>query len=120
MPGPPPGALSLFEEQIEHSAAELDFYLQYGTERFASRSRTSQPRRVPPAAGAVLEHIARETGGRHPRDRLAQRHLHRRLIEYGAQMQQAGPTRSNHSLHPHDPQVYCERVENVYLDVLRR
>ena len=26
---------SLFEEQIEHEAQELDYYMQYGTERFA-------------------------------------------------------------------------------------
>lgn len=113
---------SLFEEQIEHEAAELEFYLQYGADRWAE-SLTFFPRKEDYKLGPeeYLEHIAAlkkavkvpviaslngiSTGG---------------WVSYAQKVQQAGADgiELNVYLIPTDPRVDGVRVEQVYLDVL--
>ena len=114
---------SLFEEQIEHEADELEFYLHHGTERFAE-SLTYFPdlgdyrlgaedyldhvRKVKEAVGipiiASLNGIS--TGG---------------WIRYAEEVQQAGADAIELNVYyiPTDPALNSQRVEQVYLDVLK-
>jgi dihydroorotate dehydrogenase (fumarate) len=114
---------SLFEEQIEHEARELDYYLQYGAERFAE-SLTYFPEAEEYKLGpeAYLDHIRKakkavdipviaslngvSTGG---------------WISCARMMQQAGADGIELNVYyiPTDPKVTPEQVENVYLDVLK-
>jgi dihydroorotate dehydrogenase (fumarate) len=114
---------SLFEEQIEHDAAELEFYLQYGADRWAE-SLTYFPRKTDYKLGPeeYLEHIAAlkkavripviaslngiSTGG---------------WVSYARKVQDAGADgiELNVYLIPTDPRVNGARVEQVYLDVLK-
>jgi dihydroorotate dehydrogenase (fumarate) len=114
---------SLFEEQIQHDAKELDFFLQYGTERFAE-SLTYYPHLEEYQLGpeAYLEHISRakkavdipiiaslngvSAGG---------------WISYAAKMEQAGADALELNVYyiPTDPRLTAEQVESVYLMVLQ-
>ena len=114
---------SLFEEQIEHEAAQLEFYLQYGADRWAE-SLTYFPRKTDYKLGPqeYLEHIASlkkavripviaslngiSTGG---------------WVSYARKVQEAGADgiELNVYLIPTDPRVDGARVEAVYLDVLK-
>ena len=114
---------SLFEEQIEHDARELEYYLQYGSERFAE-SLTYFPHlgEFPLGPEEYLEHLARiklavdipiiaslngiSTGS---------------WITYAEKMEQAGADGLELNVYfvPTDPRLSAERVEQVYLSVLR-
>ena len=113
---------SLFEEQIEHEARELEYYLQHGTERFAE-SLTYFPNVGEYRLGAedYLEHIRRareavnipviaslngvSAGG---------------WVRYAEQIQQAGADAIELNVYyiPTDPRLTSHQVEQVYLDVL--
>ncbi len=113
---------SLFEEQIEHEAAELEFYLQYGADRWAE-SLTYFPRKSDYKLGPeeYLEYIAAlkkavkipiiaslngiSTGG---------------WVSYARKVQDAGADGIELNVYfiPTDPRVGSARVEQVYLDVL--
>ncbi|MFB3893464.1 MAG: dihydroorotate dehydrogenase-like protein [Phycisphaerae bacterium] len=114
---------SLFEEQIEHDATELDYYLQYGSERFAeSLTYFPQPRDYKFGGEAYLEHIAKakkavgipiiaslngvSAGG---------------WTSYARKMQQAGADALELNVYflPTDPGVTGRRIEEVYFDVLK-
>ncbi len=113
---------SLFEEQIQHDARELDFYMQYGTERFAeSLTYFPRPAEFHLAPEQYLKHVAAakaavkipiiaslngiSTGG---------------WISYARKMQDAGADALELNVYfiPTDPRLSGERVENVYLAVL--
>jgi len=114
---------SLFEEQIQHDARELDFYLQYGADRFAE-SLTYFPQVDDFHLGPdeYLEHIAKakkavdipiiaslnglSTGG---------------WTGYARKMQEAGADGLELNVYyiPTDPKITGTLVESVYLDVLR-
>lgn len=114
---------SLFEEQIEFEAQQLDHFLDYGTYSFAE-ALSYFPKSFEFARGPeeYLEHIrkAKEAvdipiiaslngvsdGG---------------WIDYATKMQQAGADALEVNLYfiPTDEELACGEVENVYLDVLR-
>jgi dihydroorotate dehydrogenase (fumarate) len=114
---------SLFEEQIEHEADELDFFLQYGTDRFAE-SLTYYPAEPDYVLGPqkYLDHIKAckdaveipiiaslngfSTGG---------------WVEYAAKMAEAGAdaVELNPYWIPTNPDQDAEQVEQVYLNVLK-
>jgi len=114
---------SLFEEQIEHEARELDYYLQYGADRFAeSLTYFPQQEDYPLGPEEYLDHVSRakqavdlpviaslngiSAGG---------------WISYARQIQQAGADGIELNVYyiPTDPKLSAETVENVYLDVLK-
>ncbi|MHC4981914.1 MAG: dihydroorotate dehydrogenase-like protein [Planctomycetota bacterium] len=113
---------SLFEEQIEHEASELDHYLQYGTERFAeSLSYFPEPAEFHLGPEEYLDHIAKakqavdipiiaslngvSTGG---------------WISYAKQIEQAGADALELNVYfiPTDPAVTAQQVEDVYASAL--
>ena len=114
---------SLFEEQISHEAEELDFYLQYGADRWAE-SLTFFPREKEYKLGPeeYLEYIAK-----------AKKAVDIPIIgslngisaggwtTYARKMQEAGADAVELNVYyiPTDPNVTSQRVEEVYLDVLR-
>ncbi len=113
---------SLFEEQIEHEARELEYYLEYGAERFAE-SLSYFPDLGDYRLGAedYLEHVRKlkeavaipiiaslngiSTGG---------------WVRYAEQIEQAGADAIELNAYyiPTDPRLGSQRVEQVYLDVL--
>lgn len=114
---------SLFEEQIEHDARELDFYLQYGADRFAeSLSYFPEVDEFRLGPDQYVEHIAKakeavdipiigslnglSAGG---------------WTDYARKMQEAGADAIELNVYyiPTDPKVTGSLVESVYLDVLR-
>jgi len=114
---------SLFEEQIEHDTSELDYYLQFGTERFAeSLTYFPQPHDYKFAGDEYLEHIAKakqavgipiiaslngiSSGG---------------WISYARKMQQAGADALELNVYfiPTDPALPGRRVEEVYFEILK-
>jgi dihydroorotate dehydrogenase (fumarate) len=112
---------SLFEEQIKHEAEELDFYLQYGSDRWAE-SLTYFPRQseYKLAPDQYLDYIAKarkaigipvigslngiSAGG---------------WISYARKMQDAGASGIELNVYfiPTDPKLTSQRVEDVYLAV---
>ncbi len=114
---------SLFEEQIEHEARELEYYLEHGKDRFAE-SLTYFPDLGEYRLGAedYLEHISKakqavdipiiaslngvSTGG---------------WIRYASEIQQAGADAIELNIYyiPTDLNLTSERVERIYLDVLQ-
>ena len=114
---------SLFEEQLEHDATELDYYLEYGAERFAeSTSYFPHVSEYKLGPDQYLEHIALakeavdipiiaslngiSTGG---------------WISCAKQIAQAGADGIELNVYyiPTDPKLTSERVENVYVSVLQ-
>ncbi len=113
---------SLFEEQIAHEAAELDHYLNYGTESFAE-SLTYFPDleeyNLGPDEYIELLHAAKQsleipvigslngvsTGG---------------WIDYARKIQQAGADALELNVYyiPTDPELTSQEVEDRYLEVL--
>jgi dihydroorotate dehydrogenase (fumarate) len=113
---------SLFEEQIEHEARELDYYLEHGAERFAE-SLSYFPKHEQYSHGAedYLKHISTlkdavdipviaslngvSAGG---------------WIEYAKKMQDAGADGLELNVYyiPTSPALTSDRVESVYLAVL--
>ena len=115
---------SLFEEQIEHEARELEYYLQSGTERFAEAlSYFPDLGEYRLGAEDYLEHIGNlkqtvdipviaslngiSTGG---------------WVRYAEQAQLAGADAIELNVYyiPTDPGLESQRIERVYLDVLRQ
>ncbi|MGA2265030.1 MAG: dihydroorotate dehydrogenase-like protein [Phycisphaerae bacterium] len=114
---------SLFQEQIEHDAEELDFYLHYGTDRWAE-SLTYFPHKEDYKLGpeAYLAHIAAvkkavsipvfaslngiSAGG---------------WTSYAKKMQDAGANGIELNIYfiPADPRLGSEQVEQRYLSVLK-
>ncbi|MCL2701404.1 MAG: dihydroorotate dehydrogenase-like protein [Phycisphaerae bacterium] len=114
---------SLFEEQITHDAAELEFFLHYGADRFAE-SLTYYPRQEAYELGPeeYLTHIVRakravtipiiaslngvSAGG---------------WISYAKKMEEAGADALELNVYyiPTDSRLTAEQVESVYLMVLR-
>jgi len=113
---------SLFEEQVRHEARELDYYLQYGAERFAeslSYFPKAEDYRLGPEE--YLAHIERtkkavdipviaslngvSAGG---------------WTSCAHEMEQAGADALEVNVYflPTDPRVTAERVEDVYVSVL--
>jgi dihydroorotate dehydrogenase (fumarate) len=113
---------SLFEEQLAHDAQELDFFLEYGSERFAE-SLTYYPRVADYKLGPeeYLEHISR-----------ARRAVNIPIIaslngitaggwiSYAKKMEQAGAHALELNVYflPTDARLSGEQVESVYLSVL--
>jgi dihydroorotate dehydrogenase (fumarate) len=114
---------SLFEEQIRHDSTGLEFYLQYGTERFAeSLTYFPHPKefRFGPEEYLDLVSKARDavdipvigslngisTGG---------------WISYAKKIEDAGADGLELNVYyiPTDPRLTAEEVEEVYLSVLR-
>lgn len=113
---------SLFEEQIEHEARELDYYLHYGTERFAeSLTYFPQVETFHLAGDQYVEHVTKarqavnipiiaslngvSAGG---------------WIHYARRLQDAGADALELNVYflPTDPTVDGRRVEQAHLDVL--
>jgi dihydroorotate dehydrogenase (fumarate) len=113
---------SLFEEQLQHEACELDYYMEQGTERFAE-SLTYFPEQDEYKLGAedYLEHIRKckqavdipiiaslngiSAGG---------------WIDYAKQIEQAGADGVELNVYyiPTSPALSADRVESVYLAIL--
>lgn len=113
---------SLFEEQLKHDANQLDFYLQYGTERFAE-SLTYFPaiseyhldselylEHIATAKQAVSIPIIGSLNGVSPDG----------WTEYARKIEQAGADALELNVYfiPTDPDVDGRKVEQAYLDVL--
>lgn len=114
---------SLFEEQMLHDADELEFYLQYGADRWAE-SLTYFPavHEYKMASDKYLEHItkAKKTvdipiiaslNGISPRG----------WISFAKQIQEAGADALEMNVYfiPTDPKVTSQRVEDLYVDILK-
>lgn len=114
---------SLFEEQIEFEAAELNHFLEYGTQAFAEAlSYFPEPYEYILGPDEYLEHIrkAKEAvdipiiaslngvsdGG---------------WIDYATRIQEAGADALEVNLYflPTKPDLTCEAIEHIYLDVLQ-
>ena len=114
---------SLFEEQIEHDAKEVDFYLEYGTERFAeSITYFPKPHEYKYDSEQYLEYIAKakktvdipiiaslngvSTSG---------------WVQYAQKMQQAGADAIELNIYflPTDPMLTSRRVEETYFYILK-
>ncbi|MGC9454998.1 MAG: dihydroorotate dehydrogenase-like protein [Phycisphaerae bacterium] len=114
---------SLFEEQISHEAAELEHYLEYGTERFAeSLTYFPDPGDYSTGPDRYLEHIGKlkdavdvpvigslngvSAGG---------------WTSYARQMQQAGADAIELNVYflPTSPDATPETIEDAYQAVLR-
>jgi len=113
---------SLFEEQIEHEAAELDHYLQYGTEMFAEAiTYFPQPQQYELGPDAYLQHI---TQAKKAVDIPIIASLNgvsaKGWTSYARRMQDAGADALELNVYyiPTDPALTSARVEQVYFDVL--
>ncbi|MFP3938646.1 MAG: dihydroorotate dehydrogenase-like protein [Phycisphaerae bacterium] len=114
---------SLFEEQISHEAAELEHYLEYGTERFAeSLTYFPDPGDYSTGPEQYIEHIAElkkavdvpvigslngvSAGG---------------WTSYARQMQQAGADAVELNVYflPTSPDATADTIENAYEGVLQ-
>ena len=113
---------SLFEEQIEHDVRELDYYLEYGTERFAeSLTYFPDPGDFPRGPEKYLKHIAE-----------AKRAVDVPIIaslngisaggwtSYAQDCQQAGADALELNVYylPTNPKVPSTRIEDMYLAVM--
>ena len=113
---------SLFEEQIEHEARELDYYFHQGAERFAE-SITYFPEEDDFKLGPeeYLKHIEQAKAAT---DMPVIASLNGisvgGWIDHAKQIQQAGADAIELNVYyiPTDPTVDAGRVEQVYLDVL--
>ena len=114
---------SLFEEQIEHEARQLEHYLQYGTERFAeSLTYFPQAHEFHFAPEQYLEHIAKaKQAVGIPIIASLNGISDSGWIDYAGKMAQAGADAIELNVYyiPALPQLTSQRVEEVYLDVLR-
>ncbi len=114
---------SLFEEQIEHEARQLEHYLQYGTERFAeSLTYFPQAHEFHFAPEQYLEHIAKaKQAVGIPIIASLNGISDSGWIDYAGKMAQAGADALELNVYyiPALPQLTGQQVEEVYLDVLR-
>ncbi|HOF18988.1 MAG TPA: dihydroorotate dehydrogenase-like protein [Phycisphaerae bacterium] len=113
---------SLFEEQIEHEARELEHYYQYGAERFAeSLSYFPQAAEFRLGPDEYLEHIARvKRAVDVPVIASLNGVSSAGWIDYATRIQQAGADALEVNVYyiPTDPDLPGEHVEKVYLSVL--
>jgi len=114
---------SLFEEQIEHDAAELDHYLHYGADRFAeSLSYFPEVGEFRLGAEEYLEHVAK---AREAVDVPVIASLNgvsaRGWTAYAEKMQQAGAAAIELNVYflPTNAELTSQQVEDVYLDALK-
>jgi dihydroorotate dehydrogenase (fumarate) len=114
---------SLFEEQIEHEAAELEHYLHYGADRFAeSLTYFPQPAEYHSSAEEYLEHI---TKAKEAVDVPIIASLNgtsaRGWTSYARKMQEAGADAIELNVYslPADAKLTASKVESMYLSVLR-
>jgi dihydroorotate dehydrogenase (fumarate) len=113
---------SLFEEQIEHDANELEHYLTYGADRFAeSLSYFPEPSQFHSGAQEYLEYIAK---ARQAVDVPIIASLNgvsaRGWITYAAKAQQAGASALELNVYyiPTNLELQSKDVESVYAAVL--
>ncbi|MBS3734341.1 MAG: dihydroorotate dehydrogenase-like protein [Phycisphaerae bacterium] len=115
---------SLFEEQIEHEAHELEHYLQYGAERFAeSLSYFPQPQQFHLGPEEYLEHIRRAKQAVDiPIIASLNGVSDRGWANYAEQMAEAGADAIELNVYyiPALTNVTAAQVEQVYLDILKR
>jgi dihydroorotate dehydrogenase (fumarate) len=114
---------SLFEEQVEQEEQELDYFLHYGTERFAeSLSYYPEPEEFHFAGDQYLEHIAK---ARASVDIPVIASLNgvsaAGWTSYARKMQDAGASALELNVYflPTNPQVTSEQVQEVYLAALK-
>ncbi|MFW6133574.1 MAG: dihydroorotate dehydrogenase-like protein [Planctomycetota bacterium] len=114
---------SLFEEQVEHEAAELEHYLQYGADRFAeSLTYFPQPQEFHLEPDQYLEHIRRAKEAVDiPIIGSLNGVSNRGWIDYARQMVQAGADGIELNVYhvPALTEVSGPDVEQVYLDILQ-
>lgn len=113
---------SLFEEQIRHDADELDFFLQYGTDRFAE-SLTYYPAEPEYILGPekYLDHIkAAKDAVDIPIIASLNGVSAGGWTDYAARMAQAGADAIELNVYyiPTDPQQDAAQVEQVYFNAL--
>ena len=115
---------SLFEEQIDFEALEIDHYLEYGSESFAeSLSYFPEPREFRRGPEEYLDHIrkAKEAldvpiiaslNGRSPGG----------WTEYSKKFEQAGADAIELNIYflPTDPHQPVSEIEGIYGDIVRR
>ena len=113
---------SLFEEQIEHDAAELEHYLQYGADRFPeSLTYFPQPHDYPLGPEEYLRHIARaKKAVKIPVLASLNGVSARGWIRYAHMAEEAGADGIELNVYyiPTNPQYTGDKVEEVYLTVL--
>ncbi|HUS47264.1 MAG TPA: dihydroorotate dehydrogenase-like protein [Phycisphaerae bacterium] len=114
---------SLFEEQIEHEAAELEHYLRYGADRFAeSLTYFPEPGEFPLGPNEYLDHIAKaKRAAGIPVIGSLNGISTRGWISYARQIEQAGADGLELNVYfiPTDPAVTADQVEDVYISVLQ-
>jgi dihydroorotate dehydrogenase (fumarate) len=114
---------SLFQEQIEHEAEELEFYLQYGANRWAE-SLTFFPRKEDYKLGPeeYLDHIAAlKKAVAIPVIASLNGVSASGWVSYAQKVQQAGADGIELNVYfiPTDPRLPGHRVEKLYLSVLQ-
>jgi dihydroorotate dehydrogenase (fumarate) len=114
---------SLFEEQIEHDIEEMDYYLEYGAERFAeSLTYFPKPHEYHLGPQEYCNHIAK---AKKAVDIPIIASLNGisvgNWITWGKEMEQAGADalEVNVYLIPTNPKVTGDEVENVYMTILQ-
>ncbi len=114
---------SLFEEQIEHEARELDHYLRYGADRWAeSLSYFPQVQEYHLGPEEYLDHIAKATEAVDiPIIASLNGISDAGWTSYARRIEEAGAAGLELNVYyiPALPQVSSEQVESVYLDVLQ-
>ncbi len=114
---------SLFEEQIQHDAEELEFYLHYGAERFAeSLSYFPEPDDYQMGADEYLEHIGKcKAASDMPVIGSLNGISTKGWISYAQKMADAGADAIELNVYfiPTDANVTAGRVEEVYTSVLQ-
>jgi dihydroorotate dehydrogenase (fumarate) len=113
---------SLFQEQVEHDASQLEFYLQYGTDRFAE-SLTYFPQAKDYKLGPeqYLDYVAQAKQAVGIPIIASLNGLSASgWVSYARKIQQAGADGLELNVYyiPTDPRLTSEDVENVYLAVL--
>jgi dihydroorotate dehydrogenase (fumarate) len=113
---------SLFEEQIEHEAAQLEHYLRYGADRFAeSLTYFPQPSEFHLGPEEYLNHIAKaKRAVGIPIIASLNGISTRGWVSYSRDIQQAGADALELNVYfiPTDPAVTAEQVENLYVSIL--
>jgi dihydroorotate dehydrogenase (fumarate) len=114
---------SLFEEQIQHDTSELQYYLQYGIERFAeSLTYFPDPGDYPLGPEEYLNLVAKATEAvRIPVIASLNGISTGGWISYAKKIQEAGADALELNVYyiPTDAKLAGEQVEDVYLSVLR-
>ncbi|MFW6062459.1 MAG: dihydroorotate dehydrogenase-like protein [Planctomycetota bacterium] len=114
---------SLFEEQIQHDAEELEFYLHYGTNRFAeSLTYFPEPSEYHMPSEQYLQHIGKAKAAVDMPVIASLNGISAKgWTDFAKQMADAGADALELNVYflPTNPAVTAEQVEDVYLSVLR-